>query len=711
MTVEEFLGRLERVKRNGTGWRARCPGHDDTNPSMSVSEGDDGRVLVKCWAGCTAEAIVAALGLEIRDLYPRGGGGASYPRRTPATVQHPVGCTLEQYAEAKRLPADFLRGLGLSEIVYMKSPAVRIPYLGADGTELCVRFRVAVAGEVTVRAKAGSKLCLYGLNRLEQAREAGYVVIEEGESCAQTSWLHGFPALGLPGASSWNEQRDAEHLDGIGTVYVLIEPDRGGEAVLRWLQASSVRDRVRLVRLDGAKDVSELYLADPDRFVERFEAALQAAIPWAEHERVAAEIRTRRAWELAGPLARERRILDVFERDLERMGVAGEARVAKLIYLSLTSRFLPRPVSNAVKGPSGGGKSYLVERVCEFFPPDAYYPLTAMSERALAYGTEPLRHRFLVLYEAAGLESDFASYLVRSLLSEGKVRYETVEKGPNGLEPRLIEREGPTGLIVTTTAVALHPENETRLLSMQVTDTPEQTRSVLLSLADEHPEPDRAAWRDLQTWLAGVEHRVVIPYARPLAELVPPVAVRLRRDFGAILALIRAHAVLHQVHRDRDGQGRVVATIDDYQVVRELVADLISEGAEATVPTTVRETVEAVASIAAGEGVSLTKLAAELGIDKSAAARRWQAARRRGHLTNEETKRGTPARLKLADPLPDDVEILPSPDRLAECCSVATVLGGIGIPPSPQVSASNGWAALDAEEMARLEALGEEMGL
>ena len=55
-----------------------------------------------------------------------------------------------------------------------------------------------------------------------------------------------------------------------------------------------------------------------------------------------------------------------------------------------------------------------------------------MSERALAYGTEPLSHRFLVLFEAAGLESDFASYLVRSLLSEGCVRYETVEKDKGG---------------------------------------------------------------------------------------------------------------------------------------------------------------------------------------------------------------------------------------------------------------------------------------
>jgi hypothetical protein len=102
-----------------------------------------------------------------------------------------------------------------------------------------------------------------------------------------------------------------------------------------------------------------------------------------------------------------------------------------------------------------------------------YHALSAMSERALAYSEEPLVHRFLVLYEAAGLRSDFTSYLLRSLLSEGRVRYETVEKTPDGLRSRVIEREGPTGLLVTTTAIGLHPENETRLLSITVTDTPD----------------------------------------------------------------------------------------------------------------------------------------------------------------------------------------------------------------------------------------------
>src|ERR687889_937052 len=104
--------------------------------------------------------------------------------------------------------------------------------------------------------------------------------------------------------------------------------------------------------------------------------------------------------------------------------------------------------------------------------------------------------------------------------------------------------------------------------------------------------PDLERWHALQRWLEGAEHRVTIPYAKALARLVPPVAVRLRRDFGAVLNLIRAHAVLHQATRERDAEGRIVASFADYTTVRELVAELVSAGAEAAVPKTVRETVE-----------------------------------------------------------------------------------------------------------------------
>ena len=66
----EFLGKFEGVQQSGVGWIARCPSHGDDNPSLSIARGEDGRWLVHCHAGCTAEAVVAAVGLKMRDLMP-----------------------------------------------------------------------------------------------------------------------------------------------------------------------------------------------------------------------------------------------------------------------------------------------------------------------------------------------------------------------------------------------------------------------------------------------------------------------------------------------------------------------------------------------------------------------------------------------------------------------------------------------------------------
>jgi hypothetical protein len=682
------LDRLERVKAQaGGGWIARCPAHEDRSPSLKIDEGDDGRVLLKCFAGCSYESILAAINLDPRDLHPEGEGGSSIPSGNTSTGQHP-GCTLAQFSAAKRLPDDFLRSSGVDELTYMRRPAVRLTYLDDSGVAEAVRFRIAVDGDNKFRWKAGSKAKgrLYGLHRLHRARELGYVILAEGESDVLTLWWHGRPAVGLPGANMWDESRNAAQLDGL-VVYVVIEPDTGGETMLKWLRASAIRDRVRLVRLEEAKDVSELHLADESRFPERFERALQTATPWADHERVAADLRRSAAWKACSHLARDRRILDRFAETHPQVGLVGEETVTKILYLIFTSRLLRRPISAVVKGPSAGGKNYVVKIVLGYFPDDAYYALTAMSQHALAYSTEPLVHRHLVIYEAAALGEEFAEYLLRTLLSEGCLRYETVEKTANGLEARLIEREGPTGLVMTTTAVALHPENETRLISLTVSDTREQTRSVFHALAEEDDlaDVDLGAWVALQTWLATGDTAVTVPFARALAELVAPTAVRLRRDFGVLLNLIRAHALLHQETRQRDGRGRVAATLDDYAVVRGLVAAVFAEAVEATVPAAVRETVGAVAAIADDhpEGVSLTRLAQVLSIDKGAASRRWRRAKQAGYLANLEEKQGKPLRIVLAAPLPEDVELLPSVEQLGDRCTVDGNPEGIEDPPSP----------------------------
>jgi hypothetical protein len=71
VTIDNLLGRLEAVRRNGDGrWMARCPAHGDRTASLSVRQGDDGRILVHCFGGCEFRDIVATLGLEPQQLFP-----------------------------------------------------------------------------------------------------------------------------------------------------------------------------------------------------------------------------------------------------------------------------------------------------------------------------------------------------------------------------------------------------------------------------------------------------------------------------------------------------------------------------------------------------------------------------------------------------------------------------------------------------------------
>ena len=70
MNLIEFLPRLKGVTtKDGKQYHAKCPAHEDQHASLSVSEGDDGRILLKCHVGCTPQEIVSELGLTINDLF------------------------------------------------------------------------------------------------------------------------------------------------------------------------------------------------------------------------------------------------------------------------------------------------------------------------------------------------------------------------------------------------------------------------------------------------------------------------------------------------------------------------------------------------------------------------------------------------------------------------------------------------------------------
>ena len=382
-------------------------------------------------------------------------------------------------------------------------------------------------------------------------------------------------------------------------------------------------------------------------------------------------------------LALEPEILDAFGRAVRLAGVAGEQRYAKLTYLCLTSRLLEwrtatsRPVSMIGKGTSSTGKSHTQRAVLRFFPRSAYVDLGSMSKRYLLYSEEPLAHRILVIPEWAQIaQDDELVASLRTLLSEGRLIHGTVSADGKPTAHR-IEKDGPTGLLLTTTAASVDAELETRCLADFTDDSPEQTRRVYMVLAElednDEELVDYERWHGLQEWLAELgERRVHIPYLPQLAQLFPAGAPRLRRDYVSTLCLIRAHAILHQASRERDNTGRIVATIGDYDRVRELVGPLIAEGADAGVSPAICATVDTVRRLldeSGGEYVGMKAIVDALSVGRSAAYDRVSRALFHGYLVDIAGRNERGKKITISGPLPGEDTFLPTGDDLVRLSS------------------------------------------
>lgn len=214
-----------------------------------------GRLLVHCHAGCDQAHVIAAL----RKL-------GAWPESAP------LGLTLAQLAEAKKLPLDFLRGLGVRDSWTGpdRTPCVVIPYLDSGGTSLATRKRLALSGDQRFAWERGARVTMYGLQRLADARKLDQVVVVEGESDAWSCWHAGIPAVGVPGAATWRSEW-AVHLQGIGRVLVWREPDRGGDTLLARVGAA-FPDALVIEAPPGIKDGSALWLTNPD--VDAFRARM-----------------------------------------------------------------------------------------------------------------------------------------------------------------------------------------------------------------------------------------------------------------------------------------------------------------------------------------------------------------------------------------------------------------------------------------------------
>ena len=275
MTVQELLARLERVTKTHSGWMARCPAHEDSRPSLSVASSDDGRILLRCFAGCDVNAIVGALQIEVRDLFadPIAPGGSSNDRGPCPAPQVPA--VAEWLRQARALPAaEIARIFGAAT---RTGSAVVFRYKDGDGRFLYDKFRPIGDRKVFWRMPRGRPSALYGLGDLpKDDRER--VVIVEGELD-----LHALHAVDLravvsvpDGAGSRLTTDLLRPLADFRQVLIATDADDPGEDLARHLrQELGSRRCRRIVFRDGDalfKDANDALKSGWTR--DKFEAAM-----------------------------------------------------------------------------------------------------------------------------------------------------------------------------------------------------------------------------------------------------------------------------------------------------------------------------------------------------------------------------------------------------------------------------------------------------
>lgn len=226
--LARVLSRLKKVRKNGDGYMARCPAHDDGRASLKVSSGRDGRALVHCHAGCTFDAIVSSAGLSIGDMF----ADDHKPSRLRAVSR----------------PAD-----------------ITFDYRSKDGELL---YQVVRSGDKEFRQRRpdgkggwswnrdGVRGVLYRLPEIiEAVAEERPVFVVEGEKDVETLRSHGVTATtNSGGAGKWSPDF-APYFTGAPRVVILPDNDAPGDQHARIVAQSltgTVPD-IRVVKLPGLK--------------------------------------------------------------------------------------------------------------------------------------------------------------------------------------------------------------------------------------------------------------------------------------------------------------------------------------------------------------------------------------------------------------------------------------------------------------------------
>jgi len=354
------------------------------------------------------------------------------------------------------------------------------------------------------------------------------------------------------------------------------------------------------LELQLAEDVVK---ADLGRVLQKLEAlqddTIQAALKPQEPPAVQMGEDERAA---ALDLLRDPDLLNRILDDFDACGIVGE-RTNKLVgYLATVSRKLDHPLAVVIQSSSAAGKSSLMEAVLAMMPDEDKVKYSAMTGQSLFYmGETNLKHKTLAIVEEEGASR--ASYALKLLQSEGELTIASTGSDPKtgNLITQEYRVEGPTMILLTTTAIDIDEELLNRCLVLTVDEDREQTRAIhrlqrekrtLQGLIrKEHKQRLLALHNNAQRLLK--PYAVVNPYADQLT--FTDDRTRTRRDHEKYLTLIDVIALMHQHQRPVKSavhQGKTIeyieATLDDIAAANRLAHEVLGTSADELPPQTRR---------------------------------------------------------------------------------------------------------------------------
>jgi hypothetical protein len=282
-TIAKALG----GRKAGSGWMARCPAHDDREPSLSIRDADDGKVLVRCHAGCTQDSVIAALrqrGLWAETGPNRSGGTASASVTTQKdcdddgkrtgralkgwqSTKSPYGTAVERYLASRGLDLPWLETIrfhpGLKHPSGDVWPAmVGLVTRGVDDVPLAIH-RTFLARDGSGKAPVDPQRMMLGPCRggaVRLAKAGNVLLVGEGiETCLAAMQASGHPAWA---ALSTSGLLTLDLPQTVRDVIVLADGDEAGKAAargaaLRWKREGR---RVRIAYPSEGMDFNDMLL-------------------------------------------------------------------------------------------------------------------------------------------------------------------------------------------------------------------------------------------------------------------------------------------------------------------------------------------------------------------------------------------------------------------------------------------------------------------